>query len=279
MSAPIPLRRDFGASQLRGLAKKTKDGPQARRLLALAAIYDGATRTEAAMIGGVGLQIIRDWVLHFNERGPDGLLNGKSPGQPSKLNDVQRQAIARMIESAVGIDTIEIWFADEARIGQKNKITRRWAKRGTRPSAPRDQRTASTYTRRRLPETGCSPDLPTCNTEAMNLHLVEIAATVAPGAHAVLLVDQAGWHLSTGLVVPPNITIMTLPPKCPELNPVENVWQFLRDNWLSNRVFKSYDDLVDHCCGVEQARQSALAHHVHRIAPMGAPVLINGTRY
>ena len=99
MSAPIPLRRDFGASQLRGLAKKTKDGPQARRLLALAAIYDGATRTEAAMIGGVGRQIIRDWVLHFNERGPDGLLNGKSPGQPSKLNDVQRQAIARMIES------------------------------------------------------------------------------------------------------------------------------------------------------------------------------------
>ena len=99
MSAPIPLRRDFGASQLRGLAKKTKDGPQVRRLLALAAIYDGATRSEAAMIGGVGLQIIRDWVLHFNERGADGLLNGKSPGQPSKLNDVQRQAIARMIES------------------------------------------------------------------------------------------------------------------------------------------------------------------------------------
>ena len=112
----------------------------------------------------------------------------------------------------------------------------------------------------------------------MNLHLVEIAATVAPGAHAVLLVDQAGWHLSTGLVVPPNITIMALPPKCPELNPVENVWQFLRDNWLSNRVFKSYDDLVDHCCAAwNKARQSALANHLHRTAPMGAPVLINGT--
>ena len=73
MSAPIPLRRDFDASQLRSLAKKTKDGPQARRLLALAAIYDGAARTEAAKIGGIGLQIIRDWVLHFNERGPGGL--------------------------------------------------------------------------------------------------------------------------------------------------------------------------------------------------------------
>src|SRR6516162_2343653 len=96
MSAPTPLRQDFDASQLRGLARKTKDGPQARRLLALAAIYDGATRTEAAKIGGVGLQIIRDWVLRFNARGPDGLLDGKSTGQPSKLNDTQRQAIAGM---------------------------------------------------------------------------------------------------------------------------------------------------------------------------------------
>jgi transposase len=99
MSIPIPLRGDFNAAQLRGLAKKSKDGPQARRLLALIAIYDGATRTEAAKIGGVGLQIIRDWVLRFNALGPDGLLDGKSPGHPSKLNDVQRQMIARMIES------------------------------------------------------------------------------------------------------------------------------------------------------------------------------------
>ena len=99
MSIPIPLRRDFSAARLRGLAKKTKDGPQARRLLALAAIYDGATRIEAAKIGDVGLQIVRDWVLRFNARGPDGLVNGKSPGQPSKLNDIQRQAIAGMIES------------------------------------------------------------------------------------------------------------------------------------------------------------------------------------
>ena len=99
MSVPIPLRGDFKAYQLRGLAKKTKDGPQARRLLTLAAIYDGATRTEAAKIGGVGQQIIRDWVLRFNAHGPDGLLDRKPPGQPSRLNDGQRQAVARMIES------------------------------------------------------------------------------------------------------------------------------------------------------------------------------------
>ena len=158
-------------------------------------------------------------------------------------------AIAR--EKGVDQREIEIWFQDEARIGQKNKITRRWAKRGTRPAAPRDQRTASTYIFGAIcPREGKGAGLilPTCNTEAMNLHLAEIAQTVEPGAHAVLLVDQAGWHLSSALVVPPNITIIALPPKCPELNPVENVWQFMRENWLSNRVFKSYDDLVDHCC-------------------------------
>ncbi len=90
--------------------------------------------------------------------------------------------------------------------------------------------------------------MPRCDTEAMNLHLAEIATQIAPGAHAALLVDQAGWHLSGRLTVPPNITLIPLPAKCPELNPQENVWQFMRDNWLSNRIFKSYDQIVDHCC-------------------------------
>jgi len=82
----------------------------------------------------------------------------------------------------------------------------------------------------------------------MTLHLEEISAAVAPGAHAVLLLDQAGWHGSAALDVPANITLLPLPPRSPELNPVENVWQFMRDNWLSNRVFTSYDDILDHCC-------------------------------
>ena len=96
---PVPLRGDFEASQLRAFARKTKDAPQARRLLALAAIYDGASRTDAARIGGVTLQIVRDWVVKFNANGPDGLVDRKSPGQPSRLNDTHRAAIAKMIES------------------------------------------------------------------------------------------------------------------------------------------------------------------------------------
>ena len=123
--------------------------------------------------------------------------------------------------------------------------------RGTRPCAPQDQRTASTYIFGAIcPATGKGAGLvlPRCNTEAMSLHLAEISIAVAPGSHAALLVDQAGWHLSQHLVVPDNITIMPLPPKCPELNPVENLWQFMRDNWLANRVFQSYENIVDHCC-------------------------------
>lgn len=98
MAPAIALREDFDASSLRRLARQSTDGPQTRRLLALAAIYDGASRSEAAKIGGVTLQIVRDWVLKFNALGPEGLIDRKSPGQPSRLNDTHRAALANMIE-------------------------------------------------------------------------------------------------------------------------------------------------------------------------------------
>jgi transposase len=99
MSIPIALRTDFDAAGLRREAKGTKDAAQGRRLVALAEIYDGGTRTDAARIGGVGLQTIRDWVLAFNREGPAGLVNGKAPGQPSKLDDDQRRALVNMVEN------------------------------------------------------------------------------------------------------------------------------------------------------------------------------------
>jgi len=106
----------------------------------------------------------------------------------------------------------------------------------------------------------------------MNLHLAEIAKRVAPGAHAVLMVDQAGWHMTDKLDVPKNITILPLPAKCPELNPTENVWQFLRDNWLSNRVFSSYDNIVAHCCDA----WNKLAQQPWRIMSIGLRDWANG---
>ncbi|KAG5725408.1 hypothetical protein E4T56_gene8842 [Termitomyces sp. T112] len=314
MGSAIRLRDDFDGPALRRLARASKSANQARRLLALAQIYDGSSRSEAAKIGGVTLQIVRDWVVRFNARGPEGLLDGKAPGKPSILNDAQRRALVEIVERgpipaihgvvrwrlidlvqwlhdefAVSLDETtvgrelrklgyvkltarprhhaqnelamdafkkgaslpKIWFQDEARIGQKNKITRRWARRGTRPSAPKDQRTKSAYIFGAIcPEQGKAAGLvlPFCNTETMSLHLAEISLAVTPGAHAVVLMDQAGWHMTGKLVVPGNISIVALPAKCPELNPVENIWQFMRDNWISNRVFTSYDNIVDHCC-------------------------------
>jgi transposase len=96
---PIALRGDYDAEMVRAAARRSKDGPQARRLLALAAVYEGARRTEAARIGGVTLQIIRDWVMKFNAHGPEGLIDRKPPGQAPRLNGAHRAALAAIIES------------------------------------------------------------------------------------------------------------------------------------------------------------------------------------
>ena len=114
------------------------------------------------------------------------------------------------------------------RVGQKNKLTYRWARTGSRPRAVHDQRTQSTYLFGAVcPERGAGSGLvlPVCNTEAMQLHLDDISTKVAPCAHAILIFDQAGWHAAKALKTPSNISLMPLPPRSPELNPQENVWQ------------------------------------------------------
>lgn len=146
---------------------------------------------------------------------------------------------------------VEIWFEDEARIGQKNGGVQQWARRGTRPRQPADQRYKSAYLFGAICPargTGAALALPFANTEAMQLHLEEISRHVAHGAHAVLLLDRAGWHTTAMLNVPANMTLILLPSRAPELNPVENVWQYLRANWLSNRVFDSHDAILEAVC-------------------------------
>lgn len=90
--------------------------------------------------------------------------------------------------------------------------------------------------------------MPFAGTEAMNAHLAEIGRTVAPGAHAILVLDGAGWHGASGLIVPDNLSLVTLPPYAPELNPIENVWACLRGNKLAITAFDSYDAIVAKCC-------------------------------
>ena len=150
-----------------------------------------------------------------------------------------------------------------ARVGQQGTLTRIRARRGTRPRAPRDTRYQWAFAGSlgpvafagslfgavcpaRAVATGLV--LPFVNTAAMNAHLAEIARNVTPGAHAVLILDGAGWHGSAALVVPDNLSLLTLPPYSPELNPVENVWAYLRANKLAITVFDTYDDILDACC-------------------------------
>jgi hypothetical protein len=132
-----------------------------------------------------------------------------------------------------------------------NTLTRIWARKGSRPRAVCDTRYEWAYLFGAVcPEraVGVGIVMPYANTEAMNKHLEEIGRAVAPGAHAALVLDGAGWHDSADLVVPENITPMVLPPYSPELNPVENIWEYLRKNKLANRLYDTYEDIVDACC-------------------------------
>ena len=147
---------------------------------------------------------------------------------------------------------IELWWQDEARVGQQGTLTRMGAKRGSRPPAPRDCRHDWAYIFGAVCPArgiGAALVLPHANIEAMNLHLAEISRRVASSAHAVVVVGGAGWHKIGGhLIVPDNINLLVLPPCSPELNPRENIWQYLRQNHLSNRVFDTYNAIADACC-------------------------------
>ncbi len=147
---------------------------------------------------------------------------------------------------------IEVWFQDEARVGQQGTLTYVWAEKGSRPRALKDLRYEWAYLFGAVCAergVGAALVLPYADAGAMTLHLAEISRQVTLGAHAVLVCDGAGWHQTGGrLRVPGNITLLHLPPYSPELNPVENVWEYLRANKLSNSVFDSYDTIVDRCC-------------------------------
>jgi hypothetical protein len=154
---------------------------------------------------------------------------------------------------------LEIWFQDEARVGQQGTLTRIWAKRGTRPRGPRDRRYAWAYLFGAIcPEraAGAALVMPYADAAATEKHLTEISACVAAGAHAIVVLDGAGYHGKTTLTVPDNLTLLPLPPRSPELNPVENVWEYLRQNWLSLRVWADYEAIVDTCCTAWNALMS-----------------------
>ena len=158
---------------------------------------------------------------------------------------------ALLASTAAAGQPIEIWYQDEARVGQKGTHAYVWAEVGSRPAMVRDNRHDSVHLFGAICPSrgvGAAIIMPAVNTDAMNEHLKELSTQVATGAHAVLVLDGAGWHQRGGrLRVPDNITLLSLPPYAPELNPMENVWEYLRGNKLSAGVWNSYDAIVEAC--------------------------------
>lgn len=159
--------------------------------------------------------------------------------------------VKQALLSTTASTPIEVWFQDEARVGQKGTHAYIWSAIGSRPLMVRDNRHDSAYIFGAIcpaRAVGAAVLMPVANAEAMNEHLKEISTQIAPGAHAVLVCDGAGWHQrGKQLVVPDNISLLSLPPYSPELNPMENVWDYLRQNRLCAQVWDTYDDILEAC--------------------------------
>jgi len=147
--------------------------------------------------------------------------------------------------------TLEVWFQDETRVGQVGRTGRLWFERGIRPRGRRDMRHEAAWIFGAVcpaRDTGVALVLPVATTEAMQLLLEELSQAVAPDAHAVLVLDKAGWHTARRLVWPENISPIHLPPYSPELNAIERVWLHLKERFLSHRVFNNPDAIITACC-------------------------------
>ncbi|MBR0684281.1 IS630 family transposase, partial [Roseomonas eburnea] len=162
------------------------------------------------------------------------------PGRPGGIQKKGfAAALAQIAADHPEAERIEVWFQDEARVGQKGRMVRRWFQRGMRPRMVKDQRYRSAYIFGAVcpaRDTGAALVLTHVSVTAMNLLIEEVASQLPAGTHAAMLIDNAGWHTANDLRVPPNITLVHLPPYSPELNAIEKVWQYLRDRYLSGRL-------------------------------------------
>jgi transposase len=154
-----------------------------------------------------------------------------------------------LLPAHVDIDSVQLWSQDETRVGQQGSLCRIWAKRGTRPRKVQQRQFLSTYIYGAANhETGQSFALilPYANTIAMNIFLQKLGTTIESGCHAAILIDNAGWHLSKELIIPANITLIPLPPYSPELNAMEQVWEWIKKHHLSNQCYESYEAILNH---------------------------------
>ncbi len=165
----------------------------------------------------------------------------------SLLKNFQLSTILN-IPGHISLDKVDVWFQDEARFGQQNTTTHLWARTGSRPRAVKQQQFEYTYLFGAVcPATGATEALiaPWVNQEVMKLHLAQISQSTLPGRYALVVMDGAGWHTTNVANEFDNLNTLKLPPYSPELNPVEQIWQWLRQNKLANQCFSGYEDIVE----------------------------------
>jgi hypothetical protein len=173
------------------------------------------------------------------------------PQGPGPLQKKFPVLIAEVARDHPEAERLEVWFLDEARVGQTGRVCRRWYQRGLRPRGVRDLRHQAVYLFGAVcpaRDAGVALVLPSVSAAAMQAMLDELGQAVSPGAHAVVLMDRAGWHIAKDLTIPANLTPLFLPPYSPELNAIERVWLYLRERFLSHRLWSTYDDILDACC-------------------------------
>jgi transposase len=161
------------------------------------------------------------------------------------------QILVKLIPSHVDLSCVDIWQQDESRVGQQGSLTRIWAPTGTRPRKVKQQQFISTY----IYGAACAKTgdtfglvLPHTNVESMQVFLSEFSKQISTERHVALVIDNAGWHTARELIIPKNITLIPLPPYSPELNAMEQVWEWMKLNHLSNCNFQNYDEIVDKVC-------------------------------
>jgi transposase len=181
--------------------------------------------------------------------------SGSPASQSEGPRDVQKGGfVARLNQIAEAhpeAERFEIWSQDEARVGQKGRTGYVWWQRGHTPRGRRDLGHRSAWIIGAVcpaRDTGVALVMTRLDSEAMSLFLAELSQAIAPRAHAVVLMDKAGWHIAEDLIVPANLSLVFLPPYSPELNPIERLWLYLKDNRLTHRVFADTAEIIDACC-------------------------------
>lgn len=146
---------------------------------------------------------------------------------------------------------VDVWFQDEARVGQRGTLSRIWTEKGSRTRLVRQQQFESAYIFGAVcpgRDESVGLVMPYANTHAMLIHLEHISAKIPKGRHGVIVLDKAAWHTTKKLQKFSNLSILPLPAASPELNPTEQVWEGMRDEYLANRCYENYEEIVDVCC-------------------------------